>query len=193
MAVFYKGVGVGTFLHANANDPRVHGMPPRASGMTYNVGVAMQHIARATTVSPCVSLTRSYGVAEMYAREASLIFPTLGMPAYVFEVDIPDPIPVGITLIDPVKEVSATLPSPVTALSYFHDGDKDFILGVASPTLLATHLVAPIRQPPGSGGASRSANLTIELETLIRALRDAEVLVLGTIPAARVGARHPIV
>jgi hypothetical protein len=191
MALFYKGVGVGTFLHVN--DPRRTGMPPRAPAMAYNVGVAMRHIVHGATVSPCVSLTRSYGVAEMYAREASLTFPSASSPAYVYEVDIPDSVPAGITLIDPVKEVAATLPSPVTALSYFHDGDKNFILGVASPTLMATHLTAPIRQPPGSGGASRSANLTLELETLVRALRDAEVLVLGTIPSALVRARYAIV
>lgn len=191
MALFYKGVGVGTFLHAN--DPRLNGMPPRAPVIGYNIGVAMRHVARGTTVSPCVSLTRSYGVAEMYAREASLTFPSPTTPAYVYEVDIPDPVPTGVTLVDPVKAVAATLPSPVTALSYFHDGDKDFILGVASPTLMAMHLTAPITQPPGSVGAARSANLTLELETLIRALRDAEVLVLGTVPASRVTTRHVIV
>jgi hypothetical protein len=129
----------------------------------------------------------------MYAREASRTFPSVVAPAYVYEVDIPDPVPAGMTLFDPVKEVAVTLPSPVTPLSYFHDGDKDFILGVASPTLMAVHLSAPIRQPPGSGGAVRSANLTLELETLVRALRNAEVLVLGTVPAAHVTVRHLIV
>ena len=191
MALFFKGVGVGTFLHGN--DPRIIGIPPRAPAILYNAGVAMRHIARGTTVSPCVSLTRSYGVAYMYAREASLTFPSATTPAYVYEVDIPDRLPAGIRLIDPVKAVAATLPSPVTSLSYFHDGDKDFILGVASPSLMATHLNAPVRQPPGSGGAARSAVLTLELETLVRALRDAEVLVVGTVPAAFVTVRHAIV
>jgi hypothetical protein len=191
MALFYKGVGVGTYLHIN--DPKTGGIPPRSPALSYNVGVAMRHIARATTTSPCVSLTRSYGVAEMYAREASLTFPTPAVQAFVYEVDIPDPVPPGLTLIDPVKEIGATLPSPVTSLSYFHDGDKDFILGVASPSLMATHLHAPIRQPPGSGGANRPANLTLELEALVRALRDAEVLVFGTVPAALVGAQYPII
>jgi hypothetical protein len=190
MALFYKGVGVGTHLHLN--DPRLGGMSPRSPSLQYNAGVAMRHIARATTTSPCVSLTRS-GVAEMYAREASLTFPTAAAPAYVYEVDIPDPVPSGLTLIDPVQAIAATLPTPVTSLSYFHDGDKDFILGVASPTLMATHLNAPIRQPPGSGGTPRPAILTLELEALVRALRDAEVLVLGTVPSALVGARHSII
>jgi len=193
MALFYKGVGVGTFLHQAANDPRINGIPPRVPGMMPSINPLMGHVARGTTFSPYVSLTRSYGVAEMYAREASLAFPTAAVPAYVFEIDIPDPVPGGITLVDPVTAVAASLPPPVTSLSYFHDGDKDFILGVASPTLLASHLHAPIRQPPGSGGASRSANLTAELETLVRSIRDAEVLIRGAIPRALVGARHEIV
>ena len=69
MALFYKGVGVGTYLHTN--DPRTIGMPSRASGMANNIDATMRHVARGTTVSPYVSLTRSYGVAEMYALEAS--------------------------------------------------------------------------------------------------------------------------
>jgi hypothetical protein len=46
MALFYKGAGVGTFLHSN--DPRISGVPPRAPAMAYNAGVAMRHIARGT-------------------------------------------------------------------------------------------------------------------------------------------------
>jgi hypothetical protein len=191
MALFYKGVGVGTYLHVN--DPRIHGMPSRASGMAHNIGAAMRHVARGTTVSPYVSLTRSYGVAEMYAREAGLASPTAAVPAYVFEVDIPDPAPAGLILVDPVKVVAAALPPPETSLSYFHDGDKDFILGVVSPHLMATHLHAPIRVPPGSGGAPRSANLTVELEALVCALRDAEILVLGAVPSSLMGGRYVVV
>jgi len=191
MALFYKGVGVGTHLHAN--DPRTIGMSSRASFMANNIDATMRHVARGTTVSPYVSLTRSYGVAEMYAREASLTFPTTAVPAYVFEVNIPEPAPAGLILIDPVKVVAAALPLPETSLSYFHDGDKDFILGVASPHLMAPHLHAPIRVPPGSGGASRAANLTLQLETLVCALRDAEILVLGTVPSSLIGARYAVV
>jgi hypothetical protein len=191
MAVFYKGVGVGTHFHSH--DPRIHGMTSRAPGSGSGLSALMRHIARATTISPYISLTRSYGVAEMYAREASSPFPTSTTPAYVYEIDIPDPVPPGMLLIDPVQSVAASLPAPATNLSYFHDGDKDFILGVASPTLMATHLHAPIKQPPRSGGTPRPAMLTIELETLVRALRDAEVLVLGAIPSSLFLAPHAIV
>ena len=43
-------------------------------------------------------------------------------------------------------------------------------------------LALPYRQPPPAGGAPRPPNLSLELETLVRALRDAEVLIVGTIP-----------
>ena len=38
-------------------------------------------------------------------------------------------------------------------------------------------------QPPTSGGTPRPPHLTIELETLVQALRDSEILALGIIPA----------
>ena len=44
-------------------------------------------------------------------------------------------------------------------------------------------LTQPAPQPPASAGTPRTPNLTIALETLVRTLRDAEVLTVGTIPA----------
>ena len=54
-----------------------------------------------------------------------------------------------------------------------------------------------VRGGPGvvwtvSGGVPRSANLTLELEALVSALRDAEILVLGTVPSAFISAPHVI-
>jgi hypothetical protein len=66
MTHFYKGVGVGTFLHPT--DLRVHGIVPALPGATFNVGMAMQHVRQGPHRTPCVSITRSYAVAESYAR-----------------------------------------------------------------------------------------------------------------------------
>ena len=55
MARFYKGIGVGTFLHAI--ELRASGISPRAPGVPYSPNALLQHIARATTLSPCISLT----------------------------------------------------------------------------------------------------------------------------------------
>src|SRR4051794_36294309 len=59
MPRFYKGIGVGTFLHAM--DLRATGISPRAAGVAYTPNALLHHIARGTTVSPCISLTRSFG------------------------------------------------------------------------------------------------------------------------------------
>jgi hypothetical protein len=91
-----------------------------------------------------------------------------------------------------VIEVAAQNANPLISISYHHDGDMNFLLGVADPTRMAAHLTAPAKHPGGRGGAPRAPNLTIELETFVRALRDAEVLVLGLVPAARVINRHDV-
>ena len=54
------------------------------------------------------------------------------------------------------------------------------------------HLDTPIMQPPRGGGTVRSANLMPQLEALVRALRDSEILAVGNIPASCVIFRHPV-
>jgi hypothetical protein len=51
-------------------------------------------------------------------------------------------------------------------------------------------LTTPIVQPPPRRGTQRPANLSIELETLVRSLRDAEILAVGNIPASCVRNRY---
>src|SRR6266436_2703590 len=103
MTVLYKGVGVGTYLHSF--DLRAVGINAQMPALPCNATAIMQHIARGTTMSPCISLTRSYGVAEEYALDASRASPTAANPAFVYEIDIPDPPPRGMLVIDPVAEV----------------------------------------------------------------------------------------
>jgi hypothetical protein len=91
MAKFYKGVGVGTFLHPK--DLRIVGLAPHNPGGTYDVDAIMRHVAHGTTISPCISLTRSYGVAYDYAVNGGRAFPDASNPAYVYEIDIADPAP----------------------------------------------------------------------------------------------------
>ena len=150
----------------------------------------MQHVARGTTNSPCVSLTRSYGVAKWYAITASRNPPTSGNPAHVYEIEF-DPLPPGLQLIDPVMAVTDAFRSaswPPGSAPYYHDGAPEFLVGVAGytlfPRLAGRILKTPYPQPPPGGGTSRPPNLTIELETFVRVLRDAEILVAGTIPTS---------
>ena len=158
--------------------------------MSASVGNLMSHVARGTTTSPFVSLSRSFGVAKDYAIDASAALPTVTRPAYVYEIDI-DPSH-GLEVIDPLYEVSRLFKNPLTPSSYHHDGSQSFILGVVDPARMAAYLSAPAPQPSlTSGGTSRPPNLTIELETMVRALRDAEILVVGAVPSVCVVTRFP--
>ena len=186
MPTFYKGVGVGTFWHAN--DPRTNGFSPRSSVPTRDVWDLMRHIA-GDTISPFVSLTRSYGVAEMYARDFSRLFPTAHNPAYVYTVELNDPLPRGLTLHDPIVEVADLCKNDLLVpFSYHHDGDMNFLLGVVNPVGYYHHLSRAAPQPKGSVLPPHLPHLSVVLQTLVRALRDSEAIVHGKIPADCIGA-----
>jgi hypothetical protein len=184
MPHFYKGVGVGTFLHTFNVSSR--GIGSRNPGASPTATAIMHHIARGTTTSPYISLTRSYAVAERYAIDASRTLPTPGTPAHVYEVDIPDPPPHGLNVIDPLAEIASNNANPLRAPSYHHDGGPSFLLGVVDPVSHRSFLRAPVVNPPGMAGISRPPNLSLELEAMVFALRDAEVLVVGQLPRALV-------
>src|SRR5258708_35724135 len=76
-----------------------------------------------------ISVTRSWEVAEDFARFHSKILPlTPSNPAYVYILDIHDS---GVvTLLDPVVEIANSL-GTAFASSYHHDGAQDIILGLA--------------------------------------------------------------
>ena len=143
----------------------------------------MEHIARGTVNSPFISVTRSYGVAWQYAISSSVRPPTLSEPAYVHEIETPEPLPPELQLLDPIKEVAEMLRSPESPGPFYqHDGLPNFLIGVADPVSMGHFLERRVMQPI-SGGTPRTPNLTIELETLVRALRDSEILVKRIIPA----------
>jgi hypothetical protein len=182
MAIFYRGAGINTYWYLN--DPIEQGFVARDPEMTPTTTRQMLHIARSTVNSPFVSLTRSYAVAWHYAMVSSERVPTAEDPAYVHEIEIQEPLPPGLHLLDPIKEVAQMLPSPTSSVPpYQHDGLPDFLLGVVDPGRMENFLTQYAKQPPSSEGTPRPPNLTIELETLVRALRDAEILAHGIIPA----------
>ena len=180
MAIFYRGAGINTYWYLN--DPIEQGFVARDPEMTPTTTRQMLHIARSTVNSPFISLTRSYAVA--WAMVSSGRVPTAEDPAYVHEIEIQEPRPPELHLLDPVKEVAQMLPSPTNpGPPYQHDGLPDFLLGVVDPGRMGHFLIQYAMQPPSSKGTPRPPNLTIELETLVRALRDAEILAHGIIPA----------
>ena len=82
------------------------------------------------------------------------------------------------------KEVAPVLPQPLDVNPpYQHDGSPTFLLGIVDPINMREYLRQHAPQPPDSEGTPRAPNLTIALETLVRTLRDAEILAEGIIPA----------
>ena len=60
--------------------------------------------------------------------------PTQEHPAYVYEIEINEPIPPELKLLDPIKELAPILPSPLGVHPpYQHDGGPAFLLGVVDP------------------------------------------------------------
>jgi hypothetical protein len=190
MATFYRGAGVGTYWHVH--DARLSGFNAHFPGAARTMASLMNHIKNGTTASPFISMTRSYSIAWNYALFSGLAVPTPAAPAYVYEIVVNDPPPVGLTVLDPLSEIAGAVPSPLSAISYQHDGLPSFLMGVLDPVSMNHHLTTPIQHPPPGGAAPRAANLTPELETLVRALRDAELLAVGTIPAGCVVNRYSV-
>jgi hypothetical protein len=177
MARYYKGAGVGTHWHGN--DARLTGFVPAAGGMPANIDMVKDHIVNQLVQrSPYISLTRSWEIAECFARYGGKIYPSRTTPAYVYVIDIPDS--TAVSLIDPIQEVAGALGTPFSAQFYQHDGGQDLILGLADSANFGHVLARPIRMqgiPTGQG-----PSITKDLHALVRALRDAEILANGAIP-----------
>lgn len=185
MATFYKGAGIGTHWHIQ--DSRQVGFTARSPETASTTAALIDHISVGTINSPYVSLTRSYAVAWDYAMRGGTDIPTSTNPGYVYEIEIDIPLPSGIELLDPIKEVGSKLPIPNDAdfeggyPFYQHNGLPTFLLGVVSPGDMSHFQVGRLPQPPGPG-VPCLPNLTPQLETLVNALRDAEILLHGHVP-----------
>jgi len=125
-----------------------------------------------------VSFSTSYAVAWDYALRGITGPASKANPGYVYVLDTSiSPLQV----VDPVLEV-AQGQKAAKKWSTDHDGGPDLILGIAAssfhPAILTTN--------PKRRGASlaRAPSITTELNALVFALRDAEILVTGGIPPA---------
>jgi hypothetical protein len=188
MALLFRGAGPGSHWHAR--DARTSGFTPHSPGATPSIDFIMSHIALASTTSPYISFTRSFGVALAYAQIGPKGFASAVQPGYVYEIEISDD--KHCEVLDPVVEIAKALPKPWSSPCYQHDGEQSFLLGVVNPTTHLQHLQKHIVAPPGSSGTPRAANLSRELEALVRCLRDAEVLIQGNVPSSVIRNRYEV-
>ena len=195
MATFYKGAAIGTHWHIN--DSREIGFEAISPTAQPTVEALVKHVAEGTTDSPYISLTCSYAVAWDYAVRGGTDIRTLDKRGYVYEIEIDIPLSSGLEIFDPVKEVAKSLPNPIDLGSeggypfYQHNGLPDFLLGVVRPEGMSRFLVGRQPRPPGPG-VPCPPNLTPKLEALVKALRDAEVLLHGHIPSSCVKNRFEV-
>ena len=127
MPHFYKGVSVGTFFHLH--DLRTTGITPRLPSAPFNLAAVTAHVARGTTISPCISITRSFSIAKTYAIGGSKPRPTASKPAYVYTIDLPDhpnPLAPGMRVEDPVQIVAASV-NLLASPSYTQWGHEVFV------------------------------------------------------------------
>ncbi len=191
MPIFYRGAGPGTFWALN--DARHIGFTSRAPGLPTSSDRLIQHIARGTTNSPYISLSKSFPVARYYALSGlSVIRATPLNPGFVYEIELTDPLPVGLIVLDPIREIANNSPGPLEKNSYHHDGEQTFLLGVIDPDRMKRYLTKNTIQAPPAGGTPRPPNLTGELEAMVRSLRDSEILAIGNIPKSAIVQRHEV-
>jgi hypothetical protein len=153
MPLFYKGAGPGTYWHNH--DARLTGFAPQAPGIAPGVVRVVGHIANGSTHSPYVSLTKSFGIAWDYAVYCGRRRPvaTAADPGFVYEVDLADPLPRGMQLLDPMQVVTGAFANPLAVAPYQHNGASRFVLGVIDPLRMRHLLAVPSRQPPRRVGS----------------------------------------
>jgi hypothetical protein len=189
MARFFKGVRVGSYLHSR--NLHAIGLGPTHPGGTYDVDTIVNHIVLGTTVSPCVSLTKSYGVAEEYARRGGTAFPTRSNPAHVYEIAINHGDPEANGLVDPVCEISQA-ENDASVSSYHHNGDRTFLLSIVDPRRFFRYGSKSSPQPRNTTNPPIPHTSSLRLRALVYALRDAEIIFHGTIPARCIIYRHDV-
>jgi len=183
MPTYYKGASIGTYWHTN--DASVTGLYAVRPGAGVFVGGAISHILTNSAVSPYISLTKSYEIALNYALLTGVAgqIPTRGNPAFVYEVFFDATLPPGVQLFDPVETIVSATARAAFGM-YQHDGGPDYLLGIINSRRFGKTLLRPRITP--SGPDITSPILTPELKSIVRSLRDAELIATGVIPVANI-------
>ena len=183
MPTMYRGAPLHSYWHTH--DATRFGFNGQLPTTTHSVNIMIDHILGLTSQTPYTSLTFSYGVARAYAEVSSVrASPTAANPAYVYLIDLSDPLPTGLSLYDPVKMIANMVPPPPAPVPYQHEGTPDYLLGVVDPNTYGHFLIAHRLSSSAAGGTPSTSTDTpsSSLVALVRALRDSEILACGLIP-----------
>lgn len=170
----YKGAGPGTHWHQT--DARLQGFrAPRAATGTLNF--LLSHITAYSQASPYTSFSTSFAIARSYALAGPKGAATKANPGHVYVVDLQQ-LPPGahVKVVDPLAEVIGALNG---SLAHDHNGDVGLMaqLAMGLPLLATT---------PGRFNKAAPLRVTHQLQVLINAMRDAELLVEGMLAPAAV-------
>ena len=171
MTMIYKGAAPNTYWHLN--DPRnLGGFTAGNLHLQRSANIAVTHITQSSRRSPFISFTYSFAVAVQYAIDGA----TKNNQGVVYAIDTS-----GINsrlFYDPVKELASTF-STVHA----HDGGQNLIIGISDQTQQNILFVPPERPP---GAAAIPPQVTNHLQAIVKAIRDAEVL----LPTFSIGTQY---
>ena len=184
----YKGASPGS--HWWTNDAKGAGGFTVARGPR-NLNAIVRHIVNYSWPSPYSSFSASFAAASAYALPGA----TAAVPGYVYEIDVQLALP-HVGFIDPAREIVNENPAigAAGAIPTYHDGGADLILGIADPSRAAV-LTSPPRKPHPKNGQHLGPGAPVvhdELRALVFAVRDAEVLATGNVPAACIVHRYPV-
>lgn len=173
----YKGAARGTHWHSN--NARLSGFLASAMPQTGN-GV-VRHITNYSNPSPYLSFSSSFAIARRYALLGPGGVATQATPGYVYEIDL-QAAAFQFLILNPVDEVSSLSNGH---LAHHHEGDAQLISEVALG-------VSPPSTAPRCGGKMHIPGISGELQALIFAIRDAEVLISGNVPPTVIVRRHDV-
>ncbi len=151
---------------------------------TGTLNFIISHITAYSQASPFTSFTTSYAIARGYALAGPGGLASQGNPGYVYQVDLQQLATPGIfRVFDPVASV---VHGRNGSLVHDHNGDAGLL------PLLVAGLASPAPPVQGRFGKTLPLRLAHELQVLVNALRDAEVLVEGSLPSVVVTGRDDV-
>jgi hypothetical protein len=176
----YKGVGPGTYWHKNHTSVLSGGFTTAAAAP--GVASIIRHIVNFSRSSAYLSLSTSFAVARSYALDGPGGLATPLAPGYVFEFDLALMKNLKVNTVEPAKELVRNNGD------LWHDGDQRLLVGIATNSRRI--LTKPVPRP--GAAAARPPSFRTDLEAVVRALRDAEVLVHGNLPHQAIGFVHSV-